>query len=57
MAIYREKRKRNLVICSTVKAWKYLQYGCVGYLVYVVDRRCGRRQLSIDEVAIVNEFP
>ncbi|GJV11370.1 putative reverse transcriptase domain-containing protein [Tanacetum coccineum] len=52
--IYGEKRKGELVLCSVMKARKYLSCGCHAFLAHVIDTSFEKN--NIDEVPVVNEF-
>ena len=41
--------------CSTSSPRQYLQHGCIGYLVYVVDTQ-GQREVSVLDVPVIREF-
>ncbi|GAV89773.1 zf-CCHC domain-containing protein/RVP_2 domain-containing protein [Cephalotus follicularis] len=43
-------------IISFIRASRYLEKGCEGYLAYVIDRR-KEKGLSMEEIPIVCEFP
>ncbi|GAV75324.1 zf-CCHC domain-containing protein/RVP_2 domain-containing protein [Cephalotus follicularis] len=43
-------------IISFIRASRYLEKGCEGYLAYVIDRR-KEKGLSLEEIPVVCEFP
>ncbi|GAV75735.1 zf-CCHC domain-containing protein/RVP_2 domain-containing protein [Cephalotus follicularis] len=43
-------------IISFIRASRYLEKGCEGYLAYVIDRR-KEKSLSLEEIPVVCEFP
>lgn len=44
------------LVCSTVRARRYLQHGCFEFLAYVVDTEVEGKKI-MDDVPIVREFP
>ncbi|GJY69566.1 putative reverse transcriptase domain-containing protein [Tanacetum coccineum] len=52
--IYGEKRKGELVLCSVMKAKKYLSRSCHAFLVHVIDTSFKKN--DIEKVPLVNEF-
>ncbi|GJQ90813.1 putative reverse transcriptase domain-containing protein [Tanacetum coccineum] len=52
--IYGEKRKGELVLCSVMKARKYLSRGCHAFLAHVIDTSFEKN--NTDNVPVVNEF-
>ncbi|KAJ9538971.1 hypothetical protein OSB04_031704 [Centaurea solstitialis] len=57
LVLYGKGRKKRLAFCTVMKARKYLQHGCAGYLVYAVTGQAEERKLSVADVPMVSEFP
>ena len=55
LVIYGEGTKTRSNFCSAVRAQKYIQHGCMGYLAYVVDTQFGKQDL-VSDVLVVREF-
>ena len=55
LTIYREGNKVGSAFCSASMARQYIQHGCLGYLVYVVDTQVEGRVLG-SYVLVVREF-
>ena len=53
--VYGEGTSVGSRFCSAARARQCIQYGCAGYLAYVVDTRV-RDQISVSEVLVVREF-
>lgn len=56
LTIYDEGTKVDLVYCSSVKGRRYIQHGCMGYIIYVVDT-WEEKKYMMPDVPIVREFP
>ncbi|GAV84131.1 RVP_2 domain-containing protein [Cephalotus follicularis] len=46
----------STLIISFIRASRYLEKGCEGYLVYVIDRR-KEKGLSLEEISVLCEYP
>ena len=55
MVVPRDQALHALALCSTVKAMRYLQLGCSGYLAYMSDTRIGGTTM-LSEVPIFRDF-
>lgn len=54
--IYGKGTRVGSTFYLATKARRYLQHGCTGYLVYVVDTQV-EKEVLVSDVPIVKEFP
>ena len=55
MVIQGERPQRGPTFCSTARARRYLQHGCVGYVSYVMDTR-ETGKATVGDVLVVREY-
>ena len=55
LVIYAEGTRFCLTFNLTIRAWQYLQHGCLGDLAYAMDTQFKER-VSVSDVHVVREF-
>ncbi|KAL7597894.1 hypothetical protein Lser_V15G22820 [Lactuca serriola] len=56
LVIQGERPQREPVMCSAVRARRYLHKGCSGFFSYVMDTR-EKGKAAMDDVPVVREYP
>lgn len=55
LVIQGERPQRGSVLCSIVRARRYLQQGCASYVAYVMDTR-DKGMTTVDDVPVMREY-